>query len=352
MRKRCVTILAALLLASVDQAYAQDPPTKPVPPPTSRPPGCSMSASAAPAPTAMRRATSATATCETVRPRSSRWTRTPISTASTPTSRTPATATSYTRPSTCNAKVTVSGLYNGIPLNYLLRRTAHLDRRRPRQVHARSRAPRRRSRDRPTPPPTAPRLACPARRDSGRRRATPQPSAQAKANRSIYNNFLGPDDMSVLRSITAVSLTYRASPALAIRTDFTSTGRDGEMPWAASFAFNNANLLPAPIDHRNNELKLNTEWVNARGMFRVDYWGSFFDNAIQTLDLGQPDSRHRLQQRSRAAQRPVRSERLHQRQRPGVRPDGVVAEQFPQFGRRHRHAEAAAAARRSTATSR
>jgi MtrB/PioB family decaheme-associated outer membrane protein len=113
-------------------------------------------------------------------------------------------------------------------------------------------------------------------------------SAQAKANRSIYNNLLRPDDMSVLRSITAVSLTYRASDALAIRTDFASTGRNGEMPWAASFAFNNANLLPAPIDHRNNELKLNTEWVNAKGMFRLDYWGSFFDNNIQTLTWDNP----------------------------------------------------------------
>jgi hypothetical protein len=113
-------------------------------------------------------------------------------------------------------------------------------------------------------------------------------SAQAKANRSIYNNYLNPDDMSVLRSITAVSLTYRASPALALRTDFTSTGRSGEMPWAASFAFNNANLLPAPIDQRNNELKLNTEWVNQKGMFRLDYWGSFFENNIQTLTWDNP----------------------------------------------------------------
>ncbi|HEX4913178.1 MAG TPA: MtrB/PioB family outer membrane beta-barrel protein [Vicinamibacterales bacterium] len=113
-------------------------------------------------------------------------------------------------------------------------------------------------------------------------------SAQAKSNRSIYNNLLRPDDMSVLRSITAVSFTYRASDALAIRSDFTSTGRNGEMPWAASFAFNNANVLPAPIDHRNNELKLNTEWVNQKGMFRLDYWGSFFENSVQTLTWDNP----------------------------------------------------------------
>ena len=60
------------------------------------------------------------------------------------------------------------------------------------------------------------------------------------------------------------------------------------MPWAASFAFNNANELPAPIDQRNNELKADTEWVNAKGMFRLDYWGSFFSNNIQTLTWDNP----------------------------------------------------------------
>ena len=60
------------------------------------------------------------------------------------------------------------------------------------------------------------------------------------------------------------------------------------MPWAASFAFNNANLLPAPIDQRNNELKLNTEWVNQKGMFRLDYWGSFFENDVQALTWDNP----------------------------------------------------------------
>ena len=76
------------------------------------------------------------------------------------------------------------------------------------------------------------------------------------------------------------------------------------MPWNASYAFNNANQLPAPIDHRNNELKAGTEWVNPKGMFRFDYWGSFFENNIQTLDLGQPGLCHRLQQRPGAAHGP------------------------------------------------
>ena len=186
-----------------------------------------------------------------------------------------------------SAKVTVSGSYTGIPLNYLYdapliwsgdgRGRFTLDP----GIRASVQGPTNAAADG-----TA--VGVPCAPGFGPTTCNATTSAQARANRSIYNNFLQPDDMSVLRSITAVSLTYRATPALAIRTDFSSTGRDGEMPWAAAFAFNNANLLPAPIDQRNNELRLNTEWVNQNGMFRLDYWGSFFDNAVQTLTWDNP----------------------------------------------------------------
>lgn len=113
-------------------------------------------------------------------------------------------------------------------------------------------------------------------------------SAQVKANRSIYNSLLRPDTMAALRNTTAVVLKFRATPALDVGADFTSTGRTGEMPWAASFGFNNANNLPAPINQRNDELRINTEWVNSKGMFRLDYWGSFFENQVQTLTWDNP----------------------------------------------------------------
>lgn len=113
-------------------------------------------------------------------------------------------------------------------------------------------------------------------------------AAAARTNRSIFNNLLHSDDMEVLRSIAGVKLEYVATPSLGIDLDFSSTGRTGSMPWAASFAFNNANELPAPIDQRNNELKAGTEWVNAKGMLRLDYWGSYFENNVQTLTWDNP----------------------------------------------------------------
>ncbi len=113
-------------------------------------------------------------------------------------------------------------------------------------------------------------------------------SAAAIANRSIYNQLLLPNDLQVLRNIVGVKLDYVATPAFGVDVDFSTTGRTGSMPWNASYAFNNATQLTAPIDHRNNELKVGTEWVNPKGMFRVDYWGSFFENNIQTLTWDNP----------------------------------------------------------------
>ena len=128
-------------------------------------------------------------------------------------------------------------------------------------------------------------------------------AAAAIANRSIYNTIITRDDIRVKREIFDVKLGYIATPAFGFNVDFQSTGRTGSMPWNASYAFNNANQLPVPIDQRNNELKVGTEWVNPKGMVRVDYWGSYFSNDIQTLTWDNPDSRHRLQQRPAAAAR-------------------------------------------------
>jgi len=113
-------------------------------------------------------------------------------------------------------------------------------------------------------------------------------AALAIANRSIYNTITTPGDIAVKRELFGVKVGYLATPALGFNVDFSSTGRTGSMPWNAAFAFNNVNQLPVPIDQRNNELQANTEWVNAKGMLRVDYWGSFFTNDIQTLTWDNP----------------------------------------------------------------
>ena len=113
-------------------------------------------------------------------------------------------------------------------------------------------------------------------------------SALARANRSIYNSIARPGDIAVKREITDIKVKFIPTDAWGMNVDFQSTGRTGTMPWNAAFSFNNINQLPVPIDQRNNELKAATEWVNQKGMLRVDYWGSYFANDIQTLTWDNP----------------------------------------------------------------
>jgi len=116
-------------------------------------------------------------------------------------------------------------------------------------------------------------------------------AAQAIANRSIYANtslFPQTQDIQVRRDIVAGTVRYMSSPAFAVKIDASTTSRTGNMPWAASYAFNLANELAVPIDQRNNEFRANTEWVNNKGMIRLDYWGSYFSNNIQTLTWDNP----------------------------------------------------------------
>ncbi len=287
MRNRTVAILAALLLASAHLAQAQTPPTKPLPP--------------AGVPTVglfdfgFRGGSTDGDEARFERYRDLRPGAATFfdMTKNTDTYRFGATAYNvgyrdqrYTAEYT-NSKVTVTGLYDGIPLNYYYdtpliwtgdgRGTFTLDP----ALRARVQGPTNATADG-----TA--VGVPCAPGSGPVGCSATTSAAAKANRSIYNQFLKPDDMEVLRSIAAASITYVASPSFAVDVDFSTTGRSGSMPWAASFAFNNANELAAPIDQRTNELKANTEWVNDKGMLRFDYWGSFFENNVQTLTWDNP----------------------------------------------------------------
>jgi hypothetical protein len=111
----------------------------------------------------------------------------------------------------------------------------------------------------------------------------------AKANRSIYNTLTGEAfELRVRRDTAAVGGTYQASEEVAVHVGFTTTDRSGEMPWGASFAFNNGIELPLPLDQRTNDLSAGIEWSAPRGMFRIGWDGSWFDNDVSTLVWDNP----------------------------------------------------------------
>ena len=64
----------------------------------------------------------------------------------------------------------------------------------------------------------------------------------------VYNQLIAQNDMQVRRDTFGARLAYEFNPAVGVDVAFQSYSRTGEMPWDASFAFNNVNELPLPID--------------------------------------------------------------------------------------------------------
>ena len=110
----------------------------------------------------------------------------------------------------------------------------------------------------------------------------PQNAAQLNTP-SIYRAIANPLVLESLRQTGAFTGAYEFSRNLTLDGGFASTKREGHQPWGASFAFNVANEVPLAINSRTNDATAGLEWTRPRGMFRVGWWGSFYDNHINEL---------------------------------------------------------------------
>jgi MtrB/PioB family decaheme-associated outer membrane protein len=103
-----------------------------------------------------------------------------------------------------------------------------------------------------------------------------------------YVSQLQEFDTRARRDIADARVVFSLTRELDLRVAYTSQARHGQQPWAASFGFNNANEVPLTIDHRIHELATAAEWSNPRGMVRVGYDGSWFNNGVEALVWDNP----------------------------------------------------------------
>ena len=122
-------------------------------------------------------------------------------------------------------------------------------------------------------------------------RLTDQAQA-AVQNRTGTIAVLEPDlarfETRARRDVATARFDYDVTRHLDVRFALTSTKRGGTQPWAAPFGFSNAIELPVPLDQRTNDVVAATEWSNQRGMVRLAYDGSWFDNQADTLIWDNP----------------------------------------------------------------
>ncbi len=85
-----------------------------------------------------------------------------------------------------------------------------------------------------------------------------------------------------------LELLYRPTRDLDMTLRVKTSKREGTLPWGASFGFNNDVEVAAPQDTRTTDVAAGIEWANERGMLRLGYDGSWFDNHVPTLVWDNP----------------------------------------------------------------
>ena len=105
---------------------------------------------------------------------------------------------------------------------------------------------------------------------------------------SAYANTTRALELTSKRQTLGFAASLNATPEMAVNFSFQSAKKDGYQPWGAGFAFNNTNEVPLPLDNRTNDFSADVEWANQKGMMRVGWGASWFNNDIQTLVWDNP----------------------------------------------------------------
>jgi MtrB/PioB family decaheme-associated outer membrane protein len=110
----------------------------------------------------------------------------------------------------------------------------------------------------------------------------------AQTNLNAYIPQAPAFELHERRDIGRVDVVATPTPNLDVTANFTTQKHSGELPWGASFGFNNDVEVALPYDSRANDFTIGTEWTNTRNMLRVAYTGSWFDNLAPTLVWDSP----------------------------------------------------------------
>ena len=116
-----------------------------------------------------------------------------------------------------------------------------------------------------------------------------QAAVQAgELSRYALNDLAAPFDLRSRRDSAELNLEYNVTRDLDLQFRLLNTMRDGAQNWMAPFGFNNAIELRAPVDSRTTDLMAGVEWANRKGMVRVAYDGSWYDNHVERLVWDNP----------------------------------------------------------------
>ncbi|MGH9220909.1 MAG: MtrB/PioB family outer membrane beta-barrel protein, partial [Vicinamibacterales bacterium] len=95
-------------------------------------------------------------------------------------------------------------------------------------------------------------------------------------------------DLETMRRIGQVDITFNATPSIDITVNLRNINRTGYIPFGGTFGFSNAVEIPMPLDHRTTDLNTALEWSNNRGLVRLGWDGSGFNNELESVAWDNP----------------------------------------------------------------
>jgi MtrB/PioB family decaheme-associated outer membrane protein len=95
-------------------------------------------------------------------------------------------------------------------------------------------------------------------------------------------------ELRTMRRIGEANVLFNANKSTDIGLRITNNAKEGNIPYGATFGFSNAVELPVPIDTNTADLRTMLEWGNQRGMLRVGWDGSTFDNKLDAMIWDNP----------------------------------------------------------------
>lgn len=95
-------------------------------------------------------------------------------------------------------------------------------------------------------------------------------------------------DLRTLRTIGRADVLFNASRESDFAITVINTTREGAIPFGGSFGHSNAVEVPVPVDTRTTEVRTAYEWGNSTGMLRVGWEGSQFDNHVENVVWDNP----------------------------------------------------------------
>jgi MtrB/PioB family decaheme-associated outer membrane protein len=108
------------------------------------------------------------------------------------------------------------------------------------------------------------------------------------AKGSVYQNLANVFELTSKRQTAGFMASVNATPELAVDFSFQTAKKDGYQPWGAGFAFANTAELPLPLDNRTNDVSAGVEFANQKGMMRLAWGASWFNNNIESIVWDNP----------------------------------------------------------------